>query len=101
MTARKPNHLQRIAIAAKNHPCADCGGRFGYWVMDLDHRGDQPKFFNPGSAYGSSFTKRDVYRRHEITEEILRAEIAKCDVVCANCHRQRGHDRAYPPEDRP
>ena len=97
MSERKPNRLQRLVIEAKNRPCADCKGTFPYWVMDLDHRGDEPKFFNPGSAYGSSWTKRDVYRRSEITEAILLAEIAKCDVVCASCHRQRGHVRAAAP----
>ena len=98
MSERKPNRLQRLVIEAKSRPCADCGGTFPYWVMDLDHRGDEPKFFNPGSAYGSSWTKRDVYRRREITEDILLAEIAKCDAVCANCHRQRGHDRTGAPK---
>jgi len=27
--------------------------------------------------------------------ETLAAEIAKCDVVCANCHAERTHGRGY------
>jgi hypothetical protein len=89
-----PSRNQQIAIDAKKRPCADCGGEFPYYVMHLDHRPGVEKFFSIGSAYGSSWTGRDRYRRKQITEEILRAEIAKCDVVCANCHHIRTWQRS-------
>src|SRR3954469_2486289 len=67
-----------IMRAAKNVPCADCGGRFPPCVMDFDHvRGD--KLFHIGS-YGEACAPQK-----------LKAEIAKCEVVCANCHRIRHH----------
>jgi hypothetical protein len=44
-------------------------------VLDFDHRGDK------AFAIGEAIT----YRRWET----ILAEIAKCDVVCANCHRRR------------
>lgn len=48
--------------------------------MDFDHvRGR--KLFNV--AVGA----------FNVTEEKLLVEIDKCDVVCANCHRQRTHER--------
>ena len=60
-------------------PCADCGIRYNTWVMDFDHvRGT--KAFNIGSAAG--------FKRERLEEEV-----AKCDVVCANCHRDRTHKR--------
>lgn len=68
---------QRSVIeAAKAKPCADCGGTFPSVVMDFDHvRGD--KLFNIGSAGA-----------HHGRQALL-DEIAKCEVVCANCHRLR------------
>jgi hypothetical protein len=70
----------RVLIAdAKNRPCADCGGRFPTYAMDFDHvRGH--KAFKVSEA---------VQRAYAMTLERVQAEIAKCDVVCANCHRLR------------
>lgn len=68
----------------KSQPCADCGGRFDPVCMDFDHRPGEVKLFNLGSTGKNS---RGQSRPNDI--ERLRAEIAKCDVVCANCHRVR------------
>jgi hypothetical protein len=59
-------------------PCMDCGGTFEPYVMEFDHRDPKTKLF----ALTSS---RAMLKRRE---ELL-AEIAKCDIVCANCHRAR------------
>ncbi len=56
------------------HPCTDCGEADPV-VLEFDHLGD--KLFNIGEAL--------TYRNWE---SIL-AEIEKCEVVCANCHRRR------------
>lgn len=65
---------------AKSAPCLDCGGEFPLECMDLDHvRGE--KLFNLSKAGP---------RNHEAVLQ----EIAKCDVVCANCHRIRTKARA-------
>ena len=64
---------------AKNVPCHDCGQSYHYCVMDFDHRGDEQKIFD--ISRGSS------------SREALILEIAKCDVVCANCHRLRTWNR--------
>ena len=61
------------------NPCADCGEDDPV-VLEFDHRGD--KSFNVGSAL--------PYRAWPT----ILAEIAKCDVVCANCHRLRTARRA-------
>jgi len=59
-------------------PCADCGGRFAGHQMDFDHRDPKQKRF-------TLLTGRATLKSRA---ELL-AEAAKCDVVCANCHRIR------------
>jgi hypothetical protein len=52
--------------------CVDCGNR-NLAVLDFDHvRG--PKKTDMAGLHGASFTAID-------------AEVAKCEVRCANCHR--------------
>ena len=59
----------------KNHPCMDCGGTFPPECMDFDHvRGEK--------VCGVGLLVEDTTGK-------LDAEIAKCDLVCANCHRIR------------
>jgi hypothetical protein len=74
--------IRRIIREAKDQECSDCGIRYPSFVMDFDHREGFDKRFNIG---------RDALAR--CSEEALRAEIRKCDVVCANCHRIRTHTR--------
>lgn len=64
----------------KKKPCADCATEYPSYVMDLDHRPGTEKKFTIALAYGVSLKR-------------LLAELAKCDVVCANCHRERTHQR--------
>ena len=64
----------------KDKPCMDCGNSFPIISMDFDHRPDEKKLFNLASAWGRNIDK-------------IIAEIAKCDVVCSNCHRLRTEKR--------
>ena len=67
---------------SKNKPCADCGISFPYYVMQFDHvRGEKALNIGNVTSKGLSITK-------------LKKEISKCDVVCANCHAIRTHERA-------
>jgi formate-dependent nitrite reductase cytochrome c552 subunit len=59
-------------------PCADCGGRFASHQMDFDHRDPRMKRFNLLTGRATLKSRSEVL-----------AEAAKCDVVCANCHRLR------------
>jgi hypothetical protein len=87
--AKVHNKRQRKATRefihrAKDKSCADCGNRFAFYIMQFDHvRGI--KLFNIGD-YGQ-FGAGAISRRKLI------AEIAKCDVVCANCHAERTYQR--------
>ena len=60
------------------HPCVDCGESDPV-VLEFDHRGD--KEFNIGSALVTA-----------ISVDRLAAEVAKCDVRCANCHRRKSSE---------
>lgn len=71
---------RQMVLEAKSRPCADCGVAYPYYVMDSDHRDGVRKEFLLHSI--TAVTKRAITR-----------EIAKCDVVCANCHRERTHRR--------
>lgn len=71
--------IRGAVLQAKQCPCADCGVRYPHYVMDFDHR--QDKRFELGSSW-----------RHRGLRAVL-AEIKKCDVVCANCHRIRSFNR--------
>jgi hypothetical protein len=79
---RNRDRIRAYIRELKNKPCMDCGIKYPYYVMDFDHREGVEKTITPRSmvAQGWSFARID-------------AEVAKCDVVCANCHRERTHQR--------
>src|ERR1700694_788364 len=62
----------------RRRPCADCEQSFPPWVMDFDHRDPETKSFS--LAAGHALLK---------SRDALLVEIAKCDIVCANCHAIR------------
>jgi hypothetical protein len=59
-------------------PCADCGRSFPPYIMDFDHRDPSTKSF--------CLLADKVLLKNR---DVLLAEVAKCDVVCANCHAIR------------
>jgi hypothetical protein len=77
--ARRKAAITEILLAAKNVPCADCGIKYQTCVMDFHHMGD--KEFEIATA-----------RQRRFSPERVRKEIAKCVVLCSNCHRIR-HDQ--------
>lgn len=82
----KAHRTSRVALiqAIKNVPCADCGGKFDPVCMDFDHRPGEIKVGNIARLATRSMNL-----------ETLRREIAKCDIVCANCHRLRTKNRGW------
>lgn len=67
----------------KNRSCVDCGKIYSPWVMDFDHRDGETKV--------ASISWLALHNTSNI--EIIKNEMLKCDLVCANCHRQRTHER--------
>lgn len=77
---RKKRKYHAWFISLKDKPCTDCGKSYPHYVMDFDHLRDK--------EFGLSTTLNYNWGR----ERVL-SEIAKCELVCANCHRERTHQR--------
>jgi len=81
--ARKRAHWRasaKMLDLLKDVPCVDCGRRFPPCVMQFDHRDPATKTY-------------EVTRIITRARSVILAEIAKCDIVCTNCHRDRTHRR--------
>lgn len=76
--------LKQALIKLKELPCADCGEVFPPSVMDFGHLDASQKRFDVGRARKRSLA-------------LLKSEIAKCELVCANCHRIRTRERSHAP----
>ena len=64
----------------EKNPCMDCKISYPYYMMDFDHvRGK--KQANVAELINTLSKKR------------IDTEIAKCEVVCSNCHRARTYMR--------
>ena len=75
--------MQLVDELEEQSPCADCGVSYPSYVMDFDHRDARTKLDSISTAV----------RILGWGPKKLMAEIAKCDLVCANCHRKRTHAR--------
>lgn len=80
---RDEYRLRVDAVKAElGHRCLDCDQSFPVYVLDFDHRPEEVKLFSVTNGFNYTWN------------EVL-AEISKCDLVCANCHRVRTHDRGW------
>jgi transposase len=70
-------HIQSVK---QETPCADCKENYPYWVMEFDHLDNK--------SFTISHFKHTTYSLDRV-----KAEIAKCEVVCANCHKNRTYLR--------
>lgn len=81
--SRRRGREQRAKIEKlKASPCLDCGRRFPPECMDFDHRDGTIKRGTISQLLSHSW------------DQIL-SEIAKCDLICANCHRIRTRRRRH------
>jgi hypothetical protein len=89
--AKNHHTKEKLAAAIKQlklNPCMDCGGVFHPVAMDFDHREGSAKV---GSI--ASLVRQSGWSIQRVLEEV-----AKCDLVCANCHRVRTYNRLEPGE---
>ena len=70
-----------ITLKYDGTPCLDCNGVFNWCAMDFDHRPGEVKELIIGTIGIQKATPERV--------SLVEKEIAKCDLVCANCHRVR------------
>jgi hypothetical protein len=76
-------YLPTLRKYKENSGCYDCGNFFPHYVLEFDHK---PGYKKVDNVYR-------VLKRYGI--DACWIEISKCDVVCANCHKIRTHDREY------
>jgi len=70
-------YIQKIKTA---NPCLDCKISYPYYVMDFDHvRGRKHK--------------NVMELIPTLSKKLIDEEIAKCEIVCSNCHRIRTYNR--------
>jgi hypothetical protein len=69
-----------ITAHLKANPCVDCGETDAI-VLEFDH------------VTGKDFNISDAARKG-VSMKKLNAEIAKCEVRCANCHRKKTYERS-------
>jgi hypothetical protein len=83
-TAKLPKNRIRTYINdhLKANPCVDCG-ETDIVVLEFDHVGEAgTKHFSISDATRSGYGMAKI-----------KAEIAKCEVRCANCHRKKTYER--------
>jgi 5-methylcytosine-specific restriction endonuclease McrA len=84
--AKESSKIIRARIRAhitehlKAHPCVDCGETDPV-ILEFDH------------VVGKDFNLSDAARKG-VSMKRLKAEIAKCEVRCANCHRRKTYVRS-------
>jgi hypothetical protein len=75
------DNQKRLADYLRRHPCVDCG-QTDIRVLEFDHvRGNKSN--NIARMVGEGFSWSTI-----------EAEIAKCEVRCANCHRIKTNERS-------
>ena len=67
----------------ESRPCTDCGGRFHHAAMDFDH------------VHGDKINEVSRLSQNAASMKKILAEISKCELVCANCHRVRTFKRIH------
>lgn len=83
MRSRYAERLEFIQAYKLDHGCADCGFRGHPAALEFDHLPEHEKKFAISARIAAAIDQGE-----------LLAEMAKCEVVCANCHRVRTFERA-------
>ena len=78
--ARGQRNVQEYREYKESIPCTDCGGKFPHFVTEWDHK--ESKVFNISQK-----------AHFGLSSPMFQSELAKCDLVCANCHKIRTHTR--------
>lgn len=74
--ARERNK-EYIREIKEKHPCVDCEQFYHFSQMDFDH------------VKGHKKNNLSKYANSSVSIKTIKDELAKCELVCANCHRLR------------
>jgi len=76
---RESARLSKLkAIEYLGNGCFDCGRVYPAYVYDIHHLDGNTKLDNPSRLLRGDW-------------EVAKAELDKCVLLCANCHRERHH----------
>jgi hypothetical protein len=81
--AKRVTKVEDYLLLLKSNPCTDCGQTVPPEVMDFDHRDGKKKM------------AISEFKRMKRTLSVVKKELEKCDLVCANCHRIRTWKRQH------
>jgi DNA-binding transcriptional MerR regulator len=82
-TKGRRKEIRRYIVELKEKtPCVDCARTYPFFVTQFDHL---PQFMKSFAISQFHQTTLDL--------EVVIAEIAKCELVCGNCHAIRTHAR--------
>lgn len=74
--------FKALAVKYKGGACKSCGYTRYAGSLDFHHRNTTDKDFNVAEFRGTRFNESG-----ELSDQALR-ELDKCDLLCANCHRE-------------
>ena len=74
---RKNRIRDEVRAYKESHPCADCNNFFKHYILDFNHLDPSTKLYNVAELMNNGSIKK------------VWEEIAKCNLLCANCHRER------------
>ena len=77
---RRTEVHEKIIDYLRGHPCVDCGEQ-DIVVLEFDHVGDKVADISVYAGGGRTWAS-------------VKAEIDKCEVRCANCHRRKTRERS-------
>lgn len=72
---RRRQHLKLLAVAYKGGKCEECSYARCYQALDFHHIDPKTKEFTIAAITNRSWSN-------------LKAEVSKCRLLCANCHRE-------------
>lgn len=76
----RENRQELIELRSK--PCTDCKQTYPHYVMEFDHARGKKRFNIASLGQG------------RLSDPMAQEELAKCDLVCANCHKVRTYKRS-------
>jgi hypothetical protein len=71
----KRRRVKKVAIQYKGGKCLICGYKKYFGALDLHHVRGEKKFGIGDTGYTKSW-------------KVIKAEVDKCVLLCANCHRE-------------